>query len=79
MLSLLLLTCRRVITWTSLRVCLGWLKCMGTDSSMLFSMPRLCSPKRSLNVAGLSVLLMWRSLNVAGLANVLTRKGGVLF
>ena len=50
MLSLLLLTCRRGITWTSLRVCLGWLKCIGTDSSMLFSMPRLCSPKRSLNV-----------------------------
>ena len=48
--SLFLLTCRRGITWTSLRVCLGWLKCMGTDSSMLFSMPRLCSPKRSLNV-----------------------------
>ena len=67
MLSLLLLTYRRGITWTSLRVCLGWLKCMGTDSSMLFSMPRLCFPKRSL------------SLCVAGLANVLTRKGGILF
>ena len=37
MLSLLLLTCRRGINWTSLRVCLGWLKCMGTGSSMLFS------------------------------------------
>ena len=37
MLSLLLLTCRRGITWTSLRVCLGSLKCMETDSSMLFS------------------------------------------
>ena len=50
MLPLLLLTYRRGITWTLLRVCLGWLKCMGTDSSMLFSMPRLCS---------LSVLLMY--------------------
>ena len=27
-----------------IRVCLGWLKCIGTDSSMLFSMPCLCSP-----------------------------------
>ena len=35
MLSLLLLTCRRGITWTSLRVCLGWLKCMGTDDAIL--------------------------------------------
>ena len=50
MLSLLLLTCRRGITWMSLRVCLGWLKCVGTDSSILFSMPRLCSLKHSLNV-----------------------------
>ena len=36
MLSLLLLTCSRGITWTSLRVRLGWLGCMGTDWSMLF-------------------------------------------
>ena len=50
MLSLLLLTCRRGITWTSLRVHLGWLKCMGTDSSMLFLIPRLCFPKHSVNV-----------------------------
>ena len=47
--SLLLLTCKRGITWTSLRVYLGWLKCMETDSSILFSIPRLCSPERSLN------------------------------
>ena len=31
MLSLLLLTCRSRITCVSLRVCLGWLKCMGTE------------------------------------------------
>ena len=50
MLPLLLLTCRRGITWTSLSVCLGRLKCMGTDLSMLFSRPRLFSLKHSLNV-----------------------------
>ena len=65
MLSLLLLTCRRGITWMSLRVCLGWLKYMGTDSSMSISMPHLCSLKHS--------------LNVSGLVSVLTREFGVLF
>ena len=51
MLSQLLLTCRIWITCTSLRVCLGWLKCMETDSeSMLFLIPHPCCPKRSLNV-----------------------------
>ena len=42
-------------------ICLGWLKCMGTDSSMLFSMPRLCSPKKSLNVGQL-----FQSINKEG-------------
>ena len=50
MLSLLLLIGRIGISWTSFKACLGWLKWMGTDSSVLFWIPRLCSPKRSLNV-----------------------------
>ena len=50
MLSLLLLIWRIGISWMSFMVCLGWLKWMGTDSSVLFWIPRLCSPKRSLNV-----------------------------
>ena len=57
MLSLLLSTCRRGITWTSLRVCLGWLKCIGTDSSMLSSM---FSEAFSLCAAGLANALTRR-------------------
>ena len=34
----------------SLRVWWGRLKCIGADSSLLFCIPRLCSPKRSLRV-----------------------------
>ena len=34
----------------SLRVWWGRLKWIGTDSSVLFCIPRLCSPKRSLRV-----------------------------
>ena len=69
MLSLLLLTCRRGITWTSLSVCLGWLKCIGTDSSMLFSMPRLCSPKHSLNVRQVWPMY-WSSIEHGGTSTV---------
>ena len=47
MLSLLLLIWRIGISWTSFKACLGWLKWMGTDSWVLFWIPRLCSPKRS--------------------------------
>ena len=63
MLSQLLLTCRRGITWTSLRVGLGWLKCMGN---------------RVINVVfdATSMLSEAFSQCAAGLANALTRKGG---
>ena len=66
MLSLLLLTCRRGITWTSLRVCLSCLKVYGN---------------RFINIAFATSTMFSEAFSqcVAGLACVLTRKGGVLF
>ena len=49
-LSLLFLTFRRGISSASLRVWWGRLKWIGTDSSVLFCIPLLCSPKCSLRV-----------------------------
>ena len=55
--SAIFLTFRRLISSTSLKVWWGGgggggggLKWIGTDSSVSFCMPRLCSPKRSLRM-----------------------------